>query len=127
MNIDNMGGGKMCLAHIASPKVKYEDQEFIDPITKDKTPYQARVYKDNIKLTSAFWPSSVNSVNVSVWFQEDLPFPGVDLSKLKPKKADKFPSEEIRDYIRDGSYKTNYDDWLRMNWSGDDDYVERCH
>jgi hypothetical protein len=39
MNIDNMGGGKMCLSHIASPKVKYEDQEFTDPITKDKTPY----------------------------------------------------------------------------------------
>ena len=34
-----MGSGKMCLKEIAASNVKYEDQEFLDPITKKKTQY----------------------------------------------------------------------------------------
>jgi hypothetical protein len=44
-----------------------------------------------MRLQSAFWPNSVNSINCSCWFQEDLPYPGVDLSKLKPKTQDLYP------------------------------------
>jgi hypothetical protein len=39
MTIDNMGAAKMCLADISLPQVKYEDLEFTDPITREKTNY----------------------------------------------------------------------------------------
>ena len=78
-----MGSGKMCLKEIAASNVKYEDQEFLDPITKKKTQYQARVATSTVKLSSSMWPNSYNTVNCSCWFQEDLPYPGVDLSKLR--------------------------------------------
>jgi hypothetical protein len=50
MTIDNIGMGKMCLAQIASHNVKYEDLEFVDPSTKEKYQYQARVYTGTIRL-----------------------------------------------------------------------------
>lgn len=90
MVIDNLGSGKMCLSNIGSPGIKYEDIEFQDPITKAVTKYQARVYKGSVRLDSAFWPSS-NNVHCNIWFQQDLPYPGVDLTKLRPKKSDSYP------------------------------------
>ena len=68
MTIDNIGMGKMCLAQIASHNVKYEDLEFVDPSTKEKYQYQARVYTGTIRLQSAYWPNAVNTVNASIWF-----------------------------------------------------------
>lgn len=67
-HIDSIGAGKMCIANIASHSVQYEDQEFIDPITKSKEVYQARVYKGNIRLTSSFWPNTNNVVHTACWF-----------------------------------------------------------
>ena len=78
----------MCLSGIAEGNVKYEDREFIDEVTKEKKIYQARVSTKTFRLHSAFHPNSNNTVNCSCWFQEDLPFPGVNLAKLKPKEAD---------------------------------------
>jgi hypothetical protein len=83
--IDNIGQGSMCLALIQKEGDGYIDQEFYDPVRKEKHTYQSRVYTGPIKLDSAFWPNSINTVNCSIWFQEDLPYPGVDLLKLKPK------------------------------------------
>ena len=60
LTIENIGSGKMCLSHIASNTVKYEDQEFTDPVTREKYTYQARVYNGNIRLHSSFWPNSIN-------------------------------------------------------------------
>jgi hypothetical protein len=100
LTIENIGSGKMCLSHIASNKVKYEDHEFTDPVTREKYPYQARVYTENVTLLSSFWQNAKNQVNCSIWFQEDLPFPGVDLSKLKPKTSDSYPLE-IAPFIHD--------------------------
>lgn len=68
MTIDNIGSGKFCLSHVADNGVAYQDLEFVDPATKEKITYQARVYTGNIKLNSAFWPNSNNNVNYSVWF-----------------------------------------------------------
>jgi len=36
--------------------------------------------------------NSANIINCSIWFQEDLPYPGVDLSKLKPKIGETYPA-----------------------------------
>ena len=47
---DCIGAGKMCLKEINGQL--YEDKEFIDPITKEKTVYQARVYTGKVKLKS---------------------------------------------------------------------------
>ena len=84
----NMGSGRMCLSGIADSNVKYEDREFFDEVTKEKKIYQARVSTKTVRLQNAFNPSSNNTVNCSCWFQEDLPFPGVNLAKLKPKVED---------------------------------------
>lgn len=37
--IDNIGCGKMCLSAIAGHGVSYQDQEFIDPVSKEKYTY----------------------------------------------------------------------------------------
>ena len=55
MHKDNMGGGSMCLSALGQTGVKHEDRDFVDPTTKEKTSYTARVHRDNIRLTSAFW------------------------------------------------------------------------
>jgi hypothetical protein len=68
MTIDNLGSGKMCLSNIGNPGIAYEDIEFQDPITKDVSKYQARVYKGSIRLESSFWPSASNNVHCSIWF-----------------------------------------------------------
>jgi len=68
MTIDNIGSGFMCLSHIGDNSVSYLDLDFVDPLTKEKTLYQARVYTGTIKLSSSFWPHSINTVNCSIWF-----------------------------------------------------------
>lgn len=92
MSIDSMGSAKVCLSQIAN-NVQYQDREFVDPISKKKTVYQARVHNETVKLQSSFWFNANNLVTLSVWFQDDLPYPGVDLSKLEPQIHDKFPEE----------------------------------
>lgn len=68
MSIDSLGQSKLCLSHIADNSVKYEDKEFIEPITKKKSQYQARVMTATVKLTSSFWFNSNNQINVCCWF-----------------------------------------------------------
>jgi len=58
----NIGQGKMCLSHIAAHKTKYEDLTFDDPITKETVQYPARVYTGTMRLNSAFWGNSCNTV-----------------------------------------------------------------
>ena len=119
-----MGCGKMCLSNIASNLVKYQDIEFTDPTTRIKYTYQARQFTGSIRLQSSFWPNSVNSVNCSVWFQEDLPFPGVDLTKLKPKQGDSYPTD-VADNLLKGRFKKNYEEVLRANFPETDYNDER--
>jgi hypothetical protein len=71
----------MCLSHISDGNVKYQDREFTDGLTREKSVYQARVYTGNIILNCGFPPFSLgsNTVNASIWFQDEIPFPGVDL------------------------------------------------
>jgi hypothetical protein len=54
-----------------------------------------------------------------VWFQEDLPFPGVDLTKLKPKQGDSYPPD-VADNLIKGRFKKNYEDVLRVNFPESD-------
>lgn len=37
--IMNLGSGTMCLSGIADSSVKYEDKEFVDEVTKEKSVY----------------------------------------------------------------------------------------
>ena len=105
----------MCLSLIQSDGDGYIDQEFYDPLRKEKHLYQSRVYTGPIKLQSAFWPNSINTVNCSIWFQEDLPYPGVDLLKLKPKTADTYPIS-ITPYLRNNEYGHVYNRVLDLNF-----------
>ena len=66
--IDNLGVGKMCVSNIANKKTAYQDMEYFDPSTKESITYQARVYTGTMRLSSAFWGNSVNTVNCSIWF-----------------------------------------------------------
>ena len=50
MTIDNIGNGKVCLSHIAENNNNYQDLDFVDPLTKQKTTYQARVHTEVLKL-----------------------------------------------------------------------------
>jgi hypothetical protein len=58
---------------------------------------------------------------VSIWFQEDLPFPGVDLSKLRPKKGDTFPAKYIKEDMNH-EFKRNYVDVFRPNFAAWGEY-----
>jgi hypothetical protein len=87
----------------------------VDPATKKKDVYQARVYTGKILLQSAFWPSTVNTVICSIWFQDDLPYPGVDLTKLKPKLSDSYPISLI-DGIKKNNYVNKYKKILELNF-----------
>jgi len=62
--------------------------------------YQSRVKTDKVRLFSAipFSKHSDNMVSVSSWFMEELPYPGVDLSKCRPKLKDSYPLS-LTDYI----------------------------
>jgi hypothetical protein len=42
-----------------------------------------------------------------MWFQEDLPFPGVDLTKLKPKTSDSYPPSIEAD-LKTGLLKSKF-------------------
>lgn len=66
-NPDSLGAGKMCLSHISDNGIKYQDIEYVDPLTKRKNVYQARIYTGIIKLKSSFSTSN-NKLNVSIWF-----------------------------------------------------------
>lgn len=121
MTIDSIGAGKMCLSHIGDNGIGYQDLEFVDPLTKEKTLYQARVYTGTIKLSSSFWPHSINTVNCSVWFQDDIPYPGVDLSKLKPKKEDTYP-EEIVEHLKSDAYMSTFERVVGLNFAALDDF-----
>jgi hypothetical protein len=127
----NMGGGKACLKDIASSKAKVEDVEFIDPISQEKTTYQTRVFHGNIRLESSFWPHAANSVSTSIWFQKDLPRPGVDLSKLKPRREDVYPDKDIKLYLtKEPEFCDNYAAVFKRNfldeYEPEDRLFEQC-
>jgi len=63
-------------------------------------------------------------VTCSVWFQEDLPFPGVDLSKLKPKTEDLLPSD-LRDLIVEKKFEDIYWEILELNFMEEIDINEK--
>jgi len=61
------------------------------------------VYTASLKLSSAFFDSANASIQFSFWFQPELPYPGVDLSKLRPKDEDTLPPDlEIN--IKNGKF-----------------------
>jgi len=51
-----------------------------------------RVFSKNLPLQSAFFDSTSN-IQMAMWFQPDLPFPAVDLSKLTKQEEDKLPKQ----------------------------------
>ncbi len=71
---------KVCLREIHFQK--FEDKQFTDDRTKQKISYQCRVYTATTKLQSAFFDSANSVVTLSMWFQPEVPYPGVDLGKL---------------------------------------------
>jgi hypothetical protein len=88
--------------------------------------YPARVYSGSIRLKSAFQDvSSDNIVKCEIWFQEDLPVPGVDLSKLKPKLNDTYPNSLKQD-IMSKVLDENFVDHCTLNFqmAGIDDVDE---
>lgn len=101
-NLDNLGSAKVCLQQLHYQS--FEDKIFEDQKTKQKISYQCRVYTTQVKLQSAFFDTSNSSVSLSLWFQPELPYPTVDLSKLRPKEEDTFPNQEIEVNVKNGSY-----------------------
>lgn len=79
-NLENLGSSKVCLREIHFQK--FEDKQFTDDRTKQKISYQCRVYTATTKLQSAFFDSANSVVTLSMWFQPEVPYPGVDLGKL---------------------------------------------
>lgn len=68
--------------------------------------------------------NSANIINCSIWFQEDLPYPGVDLSKLKPKIGETYPAS-IAQFIQDTTFEKNYEIVVATNFEMSDDPKER--
>jgi hypothetical protein len=44
-----------------------------------------------MKLQSAFFDKANSNITLSIWFQPEVPYPGVELNKLKMKEKDILP------------------------------------
>ena len=45
-----------------------------------------------------------SSIQFGIWFQPEVPYPAVDLQKLKPKEEDAYPPEIEKD-VKNGKLK----------------------
>lgn len=98
-----MGAARVCLSQVHYGAS--EDKSYVDDRTKQKVSFECRVFTTTLKLNSAFLPPASNStVTLSVWFQPDLPYPDVDLSRLKPKLEDTVADEDIETGLKNGSF-----------------------
>ena len=61
---------------------------------------------------------------MSTWFQEDLPYPGVDLSKLKPKTSDSYPVS-LAPFIKNKKFLHKFQEVIENNFTEDLDPSER--
>lgn len=73
------------------------------------------MYTDTVKLHSAFFNTANSAVTLSLWFQPELPYPSVDLSRLKPKEEDTYPNE-FRDNFKNGLYVDLFNQAIRKNF-----------
>jgi hypothetical protein len=58
---------------------------------------------------------------LSCWFQDELPFPGVDLSLLKPKEGDVYP-EDIIEFLEDRTFENNFLGIIVENFKSQDNF-----
>ena len=120
---ENLGSAKLCLQQLHYSKS--EDKVYTDERTKQKISFESRVLTATLKLNSAFMPpTSTASVTLSVWFQPDLPYPEVDLSRLRPKEEDKMTDEDIEHGLKLGGFLQKYNQVIARNFPEDYDMSE---
>ena len=112
--LENLGCGRICLQQLHFQK--FEDKHFTDERTKQKIGFQCRVYSTTLKLQSAFVDTSNSQVNLSVWFQPEVPYPSVDLGRLRAKEEDAYPSEEIEAGLKKGEFTSRFNQVLARNF-----------
>ncbi|TNV87010.1 hypothetical protein FGO68_gene4983 [Halteria grandinella] len=115
--LENLGSARLCLGQIHYQK--FEDKYYTDERTKQKHSFQCRVYSTTLKLQSAFYDTSNSGVTMSVWFQPELPFPQVDLGRLKGKEEDSYPSPEIDLNLKNGAYLSRFNQVIQRNFPPD--------
>jgi len=103
-----------------------QDKQFIDKKTKQRIDYQSRVLFEKAKLQSSLLKGVSNlTVELSMWFQPELPFPEIDLGSIKDSSFDVLPLElskslvpkrESDEYSR-GDFFRNYKKRLQKNFS----------
>ncbi len=91
INYDNLGSAKLPITYLHSSK--FEDKHFLDSRTKEKVSFQSRVYSTKLQLSSAFLDTTNSSLQLSIWFQPEIPYPSVDLSRIKVLTEDVYPKE----------------------------------
>lgn len=89
--IISLGAGSILLRSIAN--APFQDRTFTDKKTRERVDYQSRVHNEGVRLSSAFQRTGMSTVDVQVWFQQEIPYPDVDLGELKPLAENVYPRE----------------------------------
>jgi len=88
---DNVGTAYSGLYNLYN--VDSDVKNFKDTLSRKKIRHITRIYNGKANLKSAFNDSTSCYIHYGMWFQPDIPNPGVDLSKLFDKKEDSYPYE----------------------------------
>eukprot|EP00347_Sterkiella_histriomuscorum_P007723 403347806 len=91
INLENLGSTKVCLSALHNQK--FDDKVFTDEKTKQK-------------------------IRLSMWFQPEVPYPGVDLNKLRPKDEDTLPPD-LEHGIRSQKYQIRFKQIIQKNFPFD--------
>jgi hypothetical protein len=121
---DNVGTSYSGLYNLYS--VEADEKTFRDTLERKKVRIMTRIFNGKVGLKSAFNDASSCSIQFGMWFQPDIPNPGVDLSKLYDVKEDQYP-HELKDRIND--IKEGFDiDWnqsIENNFENEELKVDR--
>ncbi len=71
---------------------KFVDRKFVDSKTRRQITFQTRVLYETGQLVSSFRDKHNPKVEMQIYFQQELPYPDVDLSILKGSSLDKYPA-----------------------------------
>lgn len=78
-----------------------------------------RIYNGKITLNSAFNDASSCNLHFGMWFQPDIPNPGVDLSKLRGNDTDVYPYD-IKNKLKDGVFATDWRNKIDSNFDNEE-------
>ena len=113
--IDNIGTAYASLSLLYNADA--DEKSYKDTVTKKRIRHHTRIYNGKINLKSAFHDTSSCNLFFGMWFQHEIPNPGVDLSKLygSSGRDEDFPSD-IKQKLIDQDFKVKFENEIDNNF-----------